>query len=97
MTFPRVVSESGLTKSELAYLYGVSRQTIYDWMEGTEARAPSRKASYTLRIAETITKAIMVAINRKILPLAPMAREARKKRVDAMAKTLAGLKPAPIK
>ena len=36
MTFQRIVRESGLTKSELAYLYGVSRQTIYDWVDGNE-------------------------------------------------------------
>ncbi len=93
MTFQRVIRESGLTKSELAGLYGVSRQTLYDWLAGK----PSRKPSYTVRIAETITKALLNAIDRKILPLAPMAKDARKKRVDAMARTLAGLKPAPIK
>lgn len=93
MTFQRVVSESGLTKSELAYLYGVSRQTIYDWMEGGHARKPS----YTVRIAKTITKALLNAVDRKLLPLPPMTRDARKHRVELMWKKLQGFKPAPIK
>ena len=93
MTFARVIANSGLTKSEIAYLYGISRQSVYDWLAGK----PSRKPSYTVRIAETITKALLNAVDRKILPLAPMAKDARKKRVDAMHRTLAGLKPAPAK
>ena len=93
MTFARVTRESGLTKSELAFLYGVSRQTIYDWAEGKR----SRKPSYTVRIAESITQVLIQAIDRKILPLKPMSREARAAGIARLAKTLQDLKPAPIK
>ena len=34
MTFTRVLAGSGLSKGELASLYGVSRQTIYCWKDG---------------------------------------------------------------
>jgi DNA-binding XRE family transcriptional regulator len=93
MTFQRVVAHSGLTKSELAYLYGVSRQTIYDWADGKR----SRKPSYTVRIAETITAVLVSAIDRHILPLKPMSRDARAAGIARLAKTLQDLKPAPIK
>ena len=93
MTFARVIKESGLTKSELAFLYGVSRQTIYDWAESKKARKPS----YTVRIAETITAVLVSAIDRKILPLKPMSRDARAAGITRLAKTLQDLKPAPIK
>ena len=93
MTFARVIRESGLTKSELAFLYGVSRQTIYDWVDGKHIRKPS----YTVRIAETITAVLVSAIDRKILPLKPMSKEARAAGIARLAKTLQDLKPAPIK
>ena len=91
--FAKVVCESGLTKSELAFLYGVSRQTIYDWFDGERVRKPS----YTVRIADTITKVLLQAIDRRILPLKPMSRDARAAGIARLAKTLQDLKPAPIK
>ncbi|MDP2650387.1 MAG: hypothetical protein Q8P16_02370 [bacterium] len=93
MTFQRVIRESGLTKGEIASLYGVSRQTIYAWDEGKHVRKPS----YTVRIAETITAVLVSAIDRHILPLKPMSREARAAGIARLAKTLQYLKPTPIK
>jgi len=91
--FAKVVCESGLTKSELAFLYGVSRQTIYDWAECK----PVRKPSYTVRIADTITRVLLQAIDRRILPLKPMSRDTRPAGIARLAKMLQDLKPAPIK
>lgn len=93
MTFKRILGESGLTKVELAELYGVSRQTIHYWTRV----GPPREGSYTARMAETITAALLNAMQSKLLPLGAMAKDARRVRVTRMAKTLQNLKPAPVK
>ena len=92
MMIQRLLERSGLTKVELAELYGVSRQTIHYWV----AVAPPRAGSYTARMAETITAALENAIARKLLPLGAMDKFARRARIVKMARTLQGLKPAPI-
>ena len=96
MTFKRVLADSGLTKSELAELYGVSRQTIHAWAAGT---SPPRVGSYTARMQTVITNALCNAIDRKLLPLKLSHRgspqkEARRERITKMAATLQSLKPA---
>ena len=93
MTFARVLGESGLTKVELARLYSVSRQTIHYWAKV----GPPREGTHTARMAESITKALLIAVDRRILPLSAMAVEARRSRIAKMAVTLGNLKPAPIK
>jgi DNA-binding XRE family transcriptional regulator len=93
MSFKRVATQSGLNKIELAKLYGVSRQTVHYWLR----EGPPRENTYTARMAETITAALMNAIRKKVLPLPPMDKAARKARVTKMAATLQGLKPAPMK
>ena len=35
--FARVFDDSGLTKTEIADIYGVSRQTVYAWYSGSSA------------------------------------------------------------
>jgi mono/diheme cytochrome c family protein len=91
--FARVVEKSGLTKVELAALYGVTRQTIHYWI----TVGPPREGGYTDRMAETITEAILNAIAKGILPLTAISKQARTDRVLKMAKTLQSLKPAPVK
>lgn len=93
MTFTHVLAESRLTKIELAELYGVSRQTIHTWAGG----GFPRPGTYTARMAETITAALENTLARRLLPLGPMDRGARRARIEKMSKTLQGLKPAPIK
>lgn len=90
MTFQRVESAAGFTKVELAALYGVSRQTIHTWARGH----PPRAGSWLARMAEVITRALCAALDRKILPLGAMAKEARAVRIAKMANTLQNLKPA---
>ena len=90
MTFARVQDQAGLTKIELAALYGVSRQTIHAW-----GKAPPRAGSYTARMATTITVALCAALDRRLLPFASMDKAKRAARIASMAKTLQALKPAP--
>jgi len=92
VAFIRVATQSGLTKAELAKFYGVSRQTILHWSAGGRMR----EHTHTTRIAETITKALVISLDRKLLPLKVMSREERRARVTRMARTLQGLKLAPI-
>jgi hypothetical protein len=89
--FTRVLQGAGLTRSELATLYGVSRQSIHHWI----TVAPPR--GYTARMESVITAALLTAIERKVLPFAAVSKEIRAARIARMAKTLQSLKPAPAK
>lgn len=98
MSFPRVLAESGLTKIEIASLYGTSRQTVHAWAAG---RVPHEKvehsrsvAIYPLRRFTLITQALLTAIDRRVLPMEAMDRAARKERIAKLAARLQGLKPA---
>jgi len=91
MNFARVLTESGLTKIDLAELYGVSRQTIHGWA----FVGPPRAGSLLARQAEVITAALIATIERGLLPLEAMDKAARRERVAKMAARLQGLKPAP--
>lgn len=91
MNFARVLAESGLTKIDLAVLYETSRQTIHAWAAGGAPRAGSLLA----RQAESITQALIVAIDRGLLPLEAMDKDARRERILKMATKLHGLRPAP--
>ena len=93
MTFARVLGESGLTKVELARLYGVSRQTIHYWAKV----GPPREGTYTARMAATITKALLSAVEKRVLPLSAMDAGVRRARIARMAVTLGNLKPSPMK
>lgn len=92
-TFLRVVAESGLTKPELAQLYGVSRQTIFNWRAGTWPWPGTMPA----RQADAISAALLTAIERGLLPLAAMSKEARRARVTKMAATVQALKLPPVR
>lgn len=81
--FARVFDRSGLTKTELATLYGVSRQTIYDWYAGDSA--PAQKA--LAERAQLYTRGLTAALDRGLLPL-PKAKAQRKERLLKMAQAL---------
>jgi DNA-binding XRE family transcriptional regulator len=87
----RVVRDSGLNKSELAALYGVSRQTLYTWLDDQ----PPRPGSLQARLAEAITATILAAIDKRALPLVPTDVRQRRERIAKMRDTLQNLKPAP--
>lgn len=84
--FNRVFSTSGLTKSELASLYGVTRQTIYDWSSDS---GPTQK---TLVVREELyTNGLLRAIDLGVLPIRAQDIKQRKERVLAMAQALHAL------
>jgi len=91
VNFKRVLNNAGLTKIELAALYGVSRQTVHTWAAGGLPRA----GSYTERMATVITRALNAALDKRMLPFGPMDRTVRVARIAKMAITLQNLKPAP--
>ena len=99
MTFKRVISESGLTKVELAELYGVSRQSIHNWINAGRIPVPGAGGTgdYTARMAVVITETLANALDKKLLPLRAMDKEARRAKIAKMARTTQGLKPAPAK
>lgn len=83
--FKKVFEGSGLTKAELASLYGVSRQTCYDWYKGdgtpTQRTLVAREQLYT--------KGLLAALNRGVLPIANVKDpKIRKERILAMAQML---------
>lgn len=83
--FKRVFKESGLTKSELASLYGVSRQTVYSWYKGDAT--PTQK---TLAAREEMySRALVAAIERGVLPLRDKnGTTARANKIQSMVQTL---------
>lgn len=82
--FGEVCTGSGFTKRELGIIYGVSRQTIYDWLRGSE---PSQLA--LVERAKVATQAIVNAIRAKVLPLpSTLGEDSRKRRIDAIIKTI---------
>lgn len=93
MAFARVLRKAGLTKVELATLYGVSRQTIYEWAAGETPRA----GGYTARMAESITEALVAALSSGKLPFAAMDKGRRRLVIASLARSLQNLKPAPVK
>jgi len=99
MTLARVIADSGLAITEVASLYGVSRQTIYSWEQGRVPRDKqphSRGSAYyaAWRFA-AVTHALLQAIDKRLLPLPAMDKAARKVRIAKMTEKLKGLKPAP--
>ena len=91
--FRTVTLLAGLTNGEIAVLYGVSRQTVYDWLH---SRVPI-EGSPRDRMAYTITKALLNALGNKALPLPAMDTALRREKVAGMAKRLQNLKPVAVK
>ena len=61
--FRRAVTESGLPKAAIAFLYNVTRPTIYSWLADGEPKNASLLAH-----ANRVTAALNAAIQRHILP-----------------------------
>jgi hypothetical protein len=81
--FKRVMDSSGLTKAELAKLFGVSRQALYLWCD----RAPGQKT--LAERAEKYTDGIIAAMSRGLLPFAAtVSPERRTEFLLTMAKRL---------
>ena len=90
--FRRVAKDAGLTKVELALIYGVSRQTLHYWLH----EGPPRAGTYLWRMAKVITAALIIALDKGLLPLSgSLSKEKRAARVASIAKTSQSLKPAP--
>lgn len=86
--FRRVFEKSGLTKSELAYIYQVSRQTIYDWMKGD---SEPKQGGIGLRF-RVYTEALDTAVDKGVLPMPNnLTKEVRRRRLLTIATQLHGL------
>lgn len=82
--FKQVVDKSGLNKTELATVYGTTRQTIYNWLAGGE---PNNEV--LIRTFNRVTTGILKAFAKKLLPFGVgLSREERSKRVATMVATL---------
>lgn len=83
--FRRVFATSGLTKAELAYIYQVSRQTIYVWNDGesdpTQRGLAARVDKYTTALLKAITKGVL-PMSRSI------SKDVRKQRLLGIAQSL---------
>lgn len=76
--FRRVFEQAGLTKSELAYIYQVSRQTLYNWYRDGVAPTQGGLAER----ADNYTTALVRAVEARVLPMPPnLDRPVRKKRL----------------
>lgn len=99
MSFAQVFTNSGLSGPELGVIYGVSRQTIYMWRDGhtPHEKQPHSRGSilYPPQRFARITNALLVSIDKQLLPMGAMGKAARKERVAKMAAKLQGSKPAP--
>lgn len=79
--FRDVCARAGFTQAELARIYGVTRQTIYDWR--TEKYAPKQLALADR--ASCTTTALLRNIHAGKLPLDPkLDAEKRRSRVDTI-------------
>jgi DNA-binding XRE family transcriptional regulator len=82
--YKRVLAEAGFTKQELASIYGVSRQTVYDW---SKAAAPTQLA--LAQRAAKATEALTTGLDKRLLPLGSgLSAETRKTRIDVIIKTI---------
>ena len=85
LQFARVFENAGLTKDELAVLYGVSRQTLYGWYNGTSLP----KQAVLARRADIYSKALTVVISKGVLPFpANLSKPDRDARLLKMAQSM---------
>ena len=63
VAFKRVLKESGLSKSELAYLYVVTSQTIYNWSHGG---VPTQ--AFIIQHEQSMTEILNVMLDKQLLP-----------------------------
>lgn len=81
--FARVFDDSGLTKTEIADIYGVSRQTVYAWYSGSSA--PLQRT--VVAKEQLYTRALITALDKRLLPL-PRNPAQRKERLLKMRQAL---------
>lgn len=82
--FLKVVSKSGLSKTELALVYATSRQTIYNQLSGGEPTS-----HVLIRQWNHVSTGLQRAIDKRVLPFAGLvSKEERKKRIDVIVKHL---------
>jgi len=82
MSFEIVAKSSGLTMEELAFVYGYSRQTLYNWLKGKTPRGAHSAA------VETYTRLLQKAIESGVLPLKDNNPSAREHKVVAIKRNL---------
>jgi hypothetical protein len=81
--FRRVMNKSGLTKRELAGLYGVTRQTLYTWLEHGPQQA------LLVERAERYTAGLLAGIDKNLLPFpGSLSPDQRKERLAKIARHL---------
>lgn len=86
----QVRERSGLSREELAQIYGVTRQTMHYW----RVRGAPKYDTHAGRRIELVSAALIKAIGQGLLPLPPtLAKPQRKARIAAMAKRCQGLTP----
>lgn len=61
----KIVRDSGLTKLEIARLFGISRQTLYTWLEGKSMP----KQDYMKRLVGRGCESILNAMKMRVLPM----------------------------
>lgn len=82
--FRQVARDSGLSKRELATVFGVSHMTIYGWLE---EREPGQE--HVRRFVASATEALLAAIKRGVLPISrALPRDRRANLVKIMAETV---------
>lgn len=81
--FKQVCTESGLTFEEVAVIYGVSRQTVFNWRNG---HAPIRLK--TLEEVTVYTKGLLAAIRKGVLPLTGGSPTERRRHIQTIKQKL---------
>lgn len=79
--FKRVYKRTMLSKAELALLYGVTRQTIYNWINGGE---PTQ--GFVLKHAEEMTRILNAMLDKQLLPFSKALTKER--RIERLKKVL---------
>lgn len=74
--FVKVVQGSGLTKGELANLYVVTIQTIYNWLSG---RTHPTQA-FVVEHSEVMNSLLKRTITAGLLPMSPSTTKAKRKK-----------------
>ena len=61
----KIAHDSGLTRTEIARLFGVSRQTLYSWINGTS----QPQQAFMKRLVGRGCDSILHAMKMKVLPM----------------------------
>jgi hypothetical protein len=89
--FIRAWECSGLTKVEFAYVLGIARPTLYDWMS---TGSPNER--FLLPVITKACDALLLAVEKNLLPLPrSLSKEARQAKLAKMAEKLQSIPAAP--